>query len=190
MAPWKLTPAAFERLLAALDPDRERAAAAYEGLRERIIGLFRWWGASRCEDLADETLDRAARKLDEGAIVPRGSLGPYFRGIARLVFYESTREPLTPIEDLDVATENDDRDDETALACLDRCLAAIDDAERSLVLRYYSGAKQSIARQALADELRITLRALRIRTHRVRARLEACVTACLETFSPNGHPFR
>src|SRR4051794_39710959 len=41
---WTLGPDAFERLLAALNPDRERAATAYEQLRYRIIGLLRWWG--------------------------------------------------------------------------------------------------------------------------------------------------
>ena len=41
---WRLSPDAFERLLAALNSDRERAAVAYEQLRHRIIGLLRWWG--------------------------------------------------------------------------------------------------------------------------------------------------
>src|SRR4029079_2064984 len=67
---WVLTGEAFELLLAALHPERERAAAAYEQLRERTIGLLRWWGASRPEELTDETLDRVARKLAEGAPVP------------------------------------------------------------------------------------------------------------------------
>jgi hypothetical protein len=38
---WNLTADTFERLLEALDPDRERAAAAYERLRFRVIGLLR-----------------------------------------------------------------------------------------------------------------------------------------------------
>src|SRR6185295_1605233 len=93
---WILTGEAFELLLAALHPERGRAAAAYEQLRERTIGLLRWWGASRPEELTDETLDRVARKLAEGAPVPDGSLGAYVRGVARLVFYEAGRERVAP----------------------------------------------------------------------------------------------
>ena len=36
-------------------------------------------------------------------------------------------------------------------------------------------------RQELADSLQIPLNALRIRAHRIRARLEQCITQCMET---------
>src|SRR5262245_36440925 len=85
---WRLTPAAFERLLSALAQDRESAAVEYERLRGRLVGLIGWWGASGSEDLADMTLDRVARKLEEGAVVPAGSFGAYVRGVARMIFYE------------------------------------------------------------------------------------------------------
>src|SRR5258708_30616564 len=84
---WTLSSPAFDRRLAALDPDRDRAATAYEELRRRLIGLLRWWGVPSAEDLADETLDRVARKLEGGVTIENGSIGAYVRGVARMVFY-------------------------------------------------------------------------------------------------------
>jgi DNA-directed RNA polymerase specialized sigma24 family protein len=174
---WKLTTSAFERLLSALDPDRERASLAYEALRERTIGLLEWWGAIGASELADETFDRVARKLEEGTFVPQGSLGPFVRGVARMVFYESTREPLSQLEDTEVPLSEESVDVEPALACLDECLAAMSSDDRTLVLRYYDNDKK--LRPALANELGISMTALRIRTCRLRARLEACVVKCM-----------
>jgi len=82
---------AFEKLLAALAPDRDRAALEYAQLRKRLSGLLRWWGASSSDELADEALDRVARKLQEGARIADGSLGAYVRGVARMIFLESSR---------------------------------------------------------------------------------------------------
>ena len=176
---WILTGEAFEQLLATLDPDRERAAVAYERLRYRVIGLLRWWGARSAEQLADEALDRVARKLHEGAAVSKGSLGAYVRGVARLVFYESSREPLEPLTGQEPAAVPSN-DLASAEACLDRCLAAWPAADRDLLLRYYGAGKASDVRRRIADELNISITALRIRTHRLRTRVERCIAACMQ----------
>jgi DNA-directed RNA polymerase specialized sigma24 family protein len=175
---WKLTPAAFDRLLRSLDPDPERAALAYARLRERIAGLAEWWGAREADDIADETLDRVARKLEEGVVVPDQSFGPYVRGVARLVFYEFARKP----DELMPAQVVAPIDDESALTCLDHCLETLSKSERDIVLRYYDdGAGGKIeGRRLLAGELGISMTALRIRTHRIREQLERCVSTCLE----------
>lgn len=176
---WTLTGEAFDRLLAALGPDPDRAAVAYEHLRERTIGLLRWWGASRPEELTDETLDRVARKLAEGASVAEGSLGAYVRGVARLVFYEARREPLAPLSGREVALAPSTSEIEAASQCLDRCLAALSSGDRTLLVRYYGVGRAAAVRRELADELGISMTALRIRAHRLRAPVERCVTACL-----------
>src|ERR671938_30866 len=61
-----LTAEAFTKLLARLDPDRERAGEKYEELRRTLVKFFEWRGAPFPEDQADETFNRVARKLDEG----------------------------------------------------------------------------------------------------------------------------
>lgn len=178
---WALTGAALDRLLARLDPDRHRAAVQYEALRARLQALLAWWGSHDPQDLADRALDRVATKLEEGAVVPASSLAAYIRSVARLVFYEAARE-----------SEREERarreapqptiaggDSEWALQALDRCLESLAAEERGLILQYYAAdaGSQIASRRALATELGLTLTALRIRTHRLRERLEKCVGA-------------
>ena len=176
---WTLSSGAFDRLLAILDDDRDAAAVAYGQLRERIVGLHRWWGAGDPDALADLTLDRAARKLQEGASVERGDFGAYVRGVARMVFYEAARQPRQVGLDREPLAANH-ADEQLPLECLDECLASLDATDRRLVLRYYDGRDQIAERKQLAREMNITPTALRLRTHRLRARLEACVASCLK----------
>lgn len=176
---WLLTSGAFDRLLAILDEDRDAAAVAYGQLRQRVVGLLRWWGAADPDGLADLTLDRAARKLHEGASVERSDFGAYVRGVARMVFYEAARQPGP------VGLDHEPREDTAAaeqapLDCLDECLAALEAGDRRLVLRYYDGRDQSTERRQLAGEMGISSTALRLRTHRLRKRLEGCVSSCLK----------
>jgi DNA-directed RNA polymerase specialized sigma24 family protein len=65
---------------------------------------------------------------------------------------------------------------EDALRRLDEALESLEPAERMLVLRYYGHGKKAEVRRSLADELRLSPTALRIRTHRLRQRLEALMT--------------
>ena len=161
-----------------LADDRDTAAEAYGQLRTRITGLLRWWGAADAETLADLTLDRAARKLQEGASVERGDFGAYVRGVARMVFYEASRTPAPVLlEKEPVAGEA--AADHASLDCLDGCLETLSADDRKLVLRYYGGSNQIEIRRDLSREMGISPTALRIRTHRVRVRLESCVTACV-----------
>src|SRR5579862_1050787 len=170
---WTLTAQAFDGLLAALDADRDRAASAYERLRERLIGLLRWWGAADAEELADETLDRVARKLEAGAEIPDGSLGAYVRGVGRMVFYEWSRRPRADHAAIEVAAASAASDDHRALAQLDGCLASLTPDERRLVLAYYGEGRAADVRRTLAAELGVSPTALRIKAHRLRARLLA-----------------
>jgi DNA-directed RNA polymerase specialized sigma24 family protein len=176
--PWRLSPAAFERLLAALDSDRDRAAASYATLRRRVAGLLEWWGAADPDTLADVTLDRVARKLEEGTTINDDSFGAYVRGVARMVFYESARERRAQ-RDVLPRPAGDDEEIERRHACLDRCLTALSEVERSLVLRYYEGGRKVDVRRALAHEHGLSMTALRIRLHRLRQRLEQCVSECM-----------
>lgn len=172
-----VSPTAFQRLLTALDPDRDRAATAYEHLRERTAGLLRWWGAIDADELADLTLDRVARKLEEGATITDGSFGAYVRGVARMIFYESRRRPQLHPSDLPYLTPPPSSDPEL-LACLDSCLGRLNPDDRSVVLRYYGDGKLSDVRRRLGVDLGMTMTALRIRAHRLRVQLERCVGAC------------
>src|SRR5262249_34418876 len=62
-----LTLASFDRLLAILGPDRESAAMAYIDLRLALFTYFAARGAACPDEMADETINRGARRLSEGA---------------------------------------------------------------------------------------------------------------------------
>jgi DNA-directed RNA polymerase specialized sigma24 family protein len=72
--------------------------------------------------------------------------------------------------------------DEQALRCLDRCLTTLTPENRELISRYYSGQelRKPADRQRLAEELGITVDALRTRALRIRRELELCITRCRE----------
>jgi RNA polymerase sigma factor (sigma-70 family) len=170
-----LTADGFEQLLRALDQDRDTAAREYSRLRDRIAGLLRWWGAADSDDLADATLDRVARTLARGKVVPRTSFSSYVQGVARMIYYEATRaerrrhvsEQHAFLHDADAGAAAN-----PLLDCLDACLDRLQPAERDLMLRYYGEGRQHVVRRELAEELGISSTALRLRAHRLRERLE------------------
>jgi DNA-directed RNA polymerase specialized sigma24 family protein len=70
---------------------------------------------------------------------------------------------------------------EARLECLDRCLGELPPETRELVLRYYQGGggDRMKARATLAADLGVSPGVLRLRLHRIRARLHVCVRKCL-----------
>ena len=62
---WTLSPQSFDLLLSALHADRDRAGEEYERLRRTLVTFFDWRGCAFPEELADETFNRAARRLEE-----------------------------------------------------------------------------------------------------------------------------
>ena len=178
---WQLNGAAFERLLGVLDDDRDRAGLEYERLHDRISRLLAWWGAGRASELADQTLDRVARRLEEGADIRKGSFGAYVRGVARMIYYESRRQEPDPLaEDFDLAAPVSDPDRQITLSCLDGCLQTLSPDDRRCLLRYYDdeGERTIDRRRRLAEELGATMTVLRVRTHRLRRRVEDCIRNC------------
>lgn len=87
----------------------------------------------------------------------------------RLVTFSDATAPATPPAADDV--------EEPMLAALGKCLQALPEKGRSLMLPYHEprGVERSAVRQAIADELATGLNVLRVRMHRLRLRLEACV---------------
>jgi DNA-directed RNA polymerase specialized sigma24 family protein len=176
------SPAAFATLLTRLGPDADRAGAAYEHLHRALVSLFAWRGAATPEELADETLDRLATRLDEGVEVQ--DLPRFTRGIARLVLLEHWRRPEVrgvPLEDVGSLPIAGDMGDDAHSKCLHRCLGEIEPEGRDLILEYYSaeGRRRIEVRKELARALGVSESALRNRAQRLRDRLERCITGCL-----------
>ena len=179
-----LTAEEFEALLAELDPDRERAGEIYEAFRRKLVRFFEWRGCDDPEYLADETINRVARKLKEGVELTSSNKYGYFCGVAHLVSLEVRRQYCRQHRALEGGgwppPEHPPEDEDPRRECLRRCLGRLASDERNLVLRYFQGENNILNRQALAGEMGIRLNALRIRVYRIRRKLEECVHECLE----------
>src|SRR5947209_14193773 len=138
-----LTSEAFTKLLARLDPDRGRAGEKYEDLRRTLIKFFEWRGTPFPEEHADETLNRVARKLDEGVEVK--NVGGYCYEVARRVCLEvrkgndSRRDPLETVPHNTASADAADSalERELLLDCLEKCLCRLPDESRALIVEYY-----------------------------------------------------
>jgi hypothetical protein len=180
-----LTQAAFDMLLARLDPDRDEAGRKYDGLRRKLIKFFSLWGSSFPEERADEALDRTARKIFEGEDVK--NLNGFVIGVARLLHKEIVRHEIrerNAVEGLRHAwgLKRDPGEEEKRLACYEHCLSALSSDDRNLFAQYYQGEGRMRMRQRedLRVQLDITMNLLRVRAFRVRKSVAHCIGKCLE----------
>jgi len=184
---WALTAESFDRLLAALHPDRAEAAVRYEALHERLVRVFRWEHAVDPESLADDALTRLARRLDEGESVL--SIPAFLNGIARNLLKEegARRQRLQPLTD--VPAPPSESEVEHHHAALETCLATWEPAKRDLLLAYYQGDQSAriLNRQKLATDLGLELNALRNRALRLRERLETCIRKQIGRDTPSSN---
>lgn len=189
---WRLSKAALDRFLAALDPNPSVAAERYEQIRFKLLRFFEWRAADFPEERTDETLTRVIRKLDEGE--PLRDAATYCHGVARMVLLESRRQREREREaaasfhalaaeatETAEAMKAVDALVEHRLACLRPCLAALAPDDRHLIAEYYrhDSPEQIAARKRLGSSLGIGVNALRIRAHRLRERLARCTADCL-----------
>ncbi|MGQ0703556.1 MAG: hypothetical protein ACT4PM_10535 [Gemmatimonadales bacterium] len=193
---WALTREAFEKLLDYLDGDRRRAAGKYETMRRKLVTFFRWRDCPACEELADRTIDRVARRIAEGADLYGKDPYVYFHGVALNVLREHWRSPEQKIRALDdrspaqamasaprPETEGmDELETESRLECLDRCLGELSPESRTLLIQYHQKERRAKidARREIAQKLSIPLNALRIRMYRLRGAVQACVAECVK----------
>jgi len=182
---WVMTQAAFDKLLNAFSPDREEAGEQYERARVKLVRFFEWHSVGPADELADETFNRVARRIDEGQRID--NLLGYMHGVAKVLLKEVIRKH--PPISLDDAPEVQQRTapepvkPDARQECFDRCMEELSREKRDLIDEYYQQELRFkiIRRQKLAERLGIAQNALRIRTHRIRMKLETCITKCLES---------
>jgi DNA-directed RNA polymerase specialized sigma24 family protein len=182
---WALTQDAFDKLLDAFAPDREGAGKKYLEVRGNLIRFFEWRGSPSPEDHADETINRVARRIAEGEEVRDPA--HYSIGVARMLLLEVNKErakehralgemayggaPTYQFEELEPRVE-----------CLRRCMQTLSPVNREMILQYYQGEKGAKIenRKKLTDRFQIPLNTLRMRTLRLREKLQVCVENCLK----------
>jgi len=176
---WVMSQETFEALLDWLDPNRDHAAVKYEQIRSKLIKYFSATTQSDAESLADETINRVARRLNEIRDDIYGERARYFFGVARRVKMEYLRRKQ-PQPDPDAGSDSDQI--ETEYRCLEECIAKLSAENRELVMRYYDaeGRERIEQRKVLAEQLGIAPNALRIRAYRIRAELQKCLKECVD----------
>jgi len=170
----------FDRLLDWLDPDSDQAGVVYEKIRWRLIAILASRGCAFPEELADDTIDRVARRVVDIQQTYVGDKARYFLGVMNNVHHEYLKRPIMP-RPLDL--DNDVEAKERTHACLDKCLDKLAPHSRVLIERYYAENKQAKIdlRKRLAGEFGIGLNTLRLRALRIREKLQVCIEQCLET---------
>ena len=174
-----LTPDAFEKLLRWLDPERDRAGEKYEKIRLRLIRIFACRSCCDPEELADNTINVVASKIDwlhENFI---GDPPLYFYGVAKKIYLESMKPKALP----EPPPLPDTSEIEQECNCLDQCVEQeLTQSERKLVFRYHEKEKgeKIRVRKQIAEELGISMNALRIRVHNLHSRLRPCIEQCLQ----------
>ena len=166
---WALTTDSLQRLLNWLDGGVSSDGSAYVEMRRRLRDFFVRKSCRTPDDLADETLTRVARRLEEEGLTLTETPARYCYIVARFVFLEHLRETKThamvaPVSDdialqpsapsaADAAEAAGTR--EALLACLDRCIEALDPLNRRIITQYYIGPTEGpaeVSAEALIGE--------------------------------------
>jgi DNA-directed RNA polymerase specialized sigma24 family protein len=185
-----ITQIAFTRLLAWLDDGVDSNGERYLEMRRRLVSYFDRRNRLAADELADETLTRIGRTLEQSGAIATRPPARYCYVVAKFVLLEDIRRgrKLVPFDGSKIAGAGSiwpRRDEggalrEQRLDCLDGCLQELEPAQRELIVEYYADERHRKIerRRDLAIELGITMNALGIRAFRIRDRLMACVEDC------------
>lgn len=186
---------AFERLLDWLDEGEDSDGRKYLEMRRKLVEYFDRKNSRSPDDLADETLNRVARRIVEEGVIETETPAKYCYITARFVFLEHLRETNRESISLDevalskVAARIDEEVEtkEKRLACLEKCVGELDQGNRYLIVSYYYGRERVKIenRRRMAEQLGISVNALSIRACRIRERLEKCVEKCYSLTAGN-----
>jgi hypothetical protein len=170
---------AFPRLLELLSSDAEEAGRCYKCLQEKLTGFFNMKGITDPVSAADEAIDRAALNIAAGADVP--DVDKYCMGIARNVAKERFRlmyrEDSVFREFADDVTGYSGEQVDRIYTVLKPCFEQLAAEEQTLLREYCREARgraRAEQRRQLAETMKITVLALRIRVTRLRSSLADC----------------
>jgi DNA-directed RNA polymerase specialized sigma24 family protein len=192
---WTLNAGTFRQFLNWLDEGVNSDGDSYLEMRRRLVRYFDRRNCPSPDDLADETLNRVARKLEEKGEIVGASPAHYCYIVAKFVLLESGRRSehhhtsldhaqgsgrvlpnlaVPSLRDVDAVAK------EKLFDCLERCLGKLQSEDREMILNYYRGEQRAKieSRSKLATRFGLTMNALSIRACRIRGKLEICVSTC------------
>jgi DNA-directed RNA polymerase specialized sigma24 family protein len=186
---------AFTRLLEWLDNGIDSHGERYLEIRRRLTMYFDRRNRPFPDDLADETLNRIGRTLQQDGVITVTPQERYCYVVAKFVLLEDIRREQRHARDQEslqaltgwarghrasLTAEENAAESETRLEALDRCLQALEPEVRAIIVDYYreEGGTRIARRRELAAKLGITMNALGIRVCRIRAAIEARMKMC------------
>ena len=175
---WELNEEAFLQLLARLNSNRELAGESYEKLRTGLIYFFERKGCLTPAELADETVNRMARKIKEGQEI--GDIFRFSYGVAKYVlleYWHDHRKEWEQLTEQHTRPEHNGESEEQRLECMKKCLQELSSEEQHLIVKNCTLDKKGKLELALA--LGLTINAFRLRIFRIRARLYECREKCI-----------
>jgi DNA-directed RNA polymerase specialized sigma24 family protein len=188
---WLLTDESWRRLLAWLDEGADSGGARYLEMRRRLVAYFDRKNCLAPDELADETLNRVARRLVEEGSIETDAPAHYCYITARFVFLEEQRRAALRVAPLEEAKqppavnpapeiEEERARREKMLECLETCAGRLAPEQRELIISYYHGEQRAKIenRRSLAARLGLSANALSIRACRIRDKLQECVERC------------
>jgi DNA-directed RNA polymerase specialized sigma24 family protein len=170
-------------LLNLLHPEEAQAAVEYHNLHQRLTRFFDWNNVQDPTALADEAIDRLAKRAAESGINDGvHNVSAFALGVARHLLQEEARrqQKLAEISRHWQAMESsrvEEPESEAMDNALRHCLEKMRPERRRLIEAYYSYEHNEKIRthQQLAEAEGLSLNALRNRALRARQDLEACV---------------
>ena len=174
------SPEEFEKLLAWLHSDPDKAASQYTLIQGRLTKVFAARGCVDPETLGQEVLNRVSVRID--AVVKNypdplrcclGFVDNVHREYLREEQMKARAVPPPPPRSSELL-ETEDR-------CLKQCLNTLATEERDVFERYFKGEKRVRIenRKKLAAELAKTSNALRIQAFKLRKEMNECLLNCL-----------
>jgi len=166
-------------LLLLLHANPHEAAAAYRKLHTRLSRYFNIHNTDDPIALADEAMDRLARRVEAGDIAIESPMA-FALGIAGHLLQEEARDRLRREKAANAWSEmmnGSDQWKQERLDQLDDCLSMLPVDRRQMLESYYewqSGSKSQHHRE-FAERLGMTLNTLRNRVFRIRNQVEACL---------------
>src|SRR5262245_39264859 len=111
---WVLTKSAFRQLLAWLDEGANSDGSRYLEIRKRLVLYFDRKNCLTPDELADETLNRVARRLEEEGTITTDAPAHYCYIVARFVLLEDLRrDPQKPLDENVVAFSKSEKEEGT-----------------------------------------------------------------------------
>jgi RNA polymerase sigma factor (sigma-70 family) len=182
---WNLTQSVFRKLLDWLDAGTDSGGHRYLEIRQRLVLYFDRKNCHSPDELADETLNRVARRLDEEGGISIDTPVHYCYIVARFVLLEYFRSNQNKVLDDRYAappdTSAEEAENERRSECLEQCIKNLPTEDRDLIRSYYIGQQRTKIenRKTMAAKLGISINALIIRASRIRDKLEVCMEKCL-----------